>query len=307
MHSSEDRWNEGLQREFAFHMPHFVGCLFLETERIMMNEVQIRLTAFIGILLLLMLWESLARRRTLAGSRPFRWAWNFLLVIVDALCIRAVAAIGVAGVAVGAAHWASENQIGLFNWTSLPPWLSVPISFVLLDFVIYLQHVLVHRIPVLWRVHKVHHSDVAIDVSTALRFHPIEIVLSMLLKVVIVIVFGISVAGVLVFEVVLNGMAMFNHANIKLPIWVDRWLRRVVVTPDMHRVHHSVHPDETDRNYGFCLSIWDLLCGTYRAQPRDGHEHMRIGLAEYQDPPRQNFLWILSLPFQGLSRNRDEK
>lgn len=260
-------------------------------------ETYVRLGSFLTILAVLIAWERLAQRRPLSGSRPFRWTWNFLMVVVDTLCIRVLAAVWTAGVAVGAAHWAQVNNHGLLNLLEVPPWIAVLSGALVLDFAIYSQHVMFHKVPLLWRLHKVHHSDVAIDVSTALRFHPIEILLSMLIKVGIVVLLGIPVLGVVLFEVILNGMAMFNHANIRLAPAVDHWLRRLVVTPDMHRVHHSVYPDETDSNYGFNLSCWDRLCRTYRPEPRDGHMEMRIGLREYPDGWRQHLGWMLLLPF----------
>jgi sterol desaturase/sphingolipid hydroxylase (fatty acid hydroxylase superfamily) len=264
----------------------------------MNQEPLIRVAFFLALLALFGCWELLAPRRACRGSRPFRWAANLLLVIVDTLTLRAVAAVWTAGLAMGAALLAEEHAIGLHYALKVPYWPAAILSIVILDFVVYAQHVAFHKVPLFWRVHKVHHSDVGVDVSTALRFHPIEIFLSMQVKVAVILLFGMPALAVLIFEVLLNGMAMFNHANIRIPVKLDVVMRLLVVTPDMHRVHHSVHQDETDSNFGFNLSLWDRICRTYRPQPRDGHETMGIGLAAYQRPEEQNLAWILALPFR---------
>ncbi|MDQ6986571.1 MAG: sterol desaturase family protein, partial [Mariprofundaceae bacterium] len=191
-------------------------------------------------------------------------------------------------------HWLHIED----NWGALA---LVVVSVLLLDLLIYAQHVLFHAVPVLWRLHKVHHADQEIDVSTGLRFHPIEILLSMLIKMAAVALIGAPVAAVFLFEIILNGMAMFNHSNVRLPLKLDIWLRRLLVTPDMHRVHHSVHQRETNSNYGFNLSIWDRLFGTYVAQPRDGHDDMRIGLPQFQSGRADSLVDLLKIPFKSDS------
>jgi sterol desaturase/sphingolipid hydroxylase (fatty acid hydroxylase superfamily) len=194
---------------------------------------------------------------------------------------------------------AQERHWGLLNNVPLPPWLGVVFGVMALDLAIYLQHVLFHAIPTLWRLHMVHHADLDIDVTTGLRFHPIEIVLSMGLKLMAVTLLGASPSAVLVFEVALNATAMFSHSNMRLPVWFDRWLRLFVVTPDMHRVHHSVIIRETNSNYGFNLPWWDRLFGTYKAQPDRSHDGMTIGLAQFRDPARLTLHRLLALPFVG--------
>ena len=198
--------------------------------------------------------------------------------------------------AVGAAIDAQAQGWGLFNALALPGWIEVIAAILILDFVIWAQHLITHKVPLLWRLHRVHHADVDMDVTTAIRFHPVEIALSMILKIGVVYLLGPAALAVIVFEIMLNGTAMFNHANIRLPLWLDAILRRVLVTPDMHRVHHSVHRDEHDSNYGFALSIWDRMFGTYIAQPRAGHDDMEVGL-EWQDDRPARLGWSLGLPF----------
>ncbi|WP_084650460.1 sterol desaturase family protein [Stappia stellulata] len=239
-------------------------------------------------------FELVLPRRDLTLGRGRRWLTNLAIVATDTAVLRIVFPMA----AVGIALWASENGIGLFPWLELSFWLAALLGFVLLDFAVWAEHWASHKIPLLWRIHKMHHVDRDIDVTTALRFHPLEILISMAWKAAVVVAFGIPVVAVLVFEVVLNGAAMFNHANVKLPGWLDRGLRLLVVTPDMHRVHHSVIRRETDSNYGFNLSIWDRLFRTYVDQPRDGHAGMTIGLAEYQTPEPAGYLWSLALPFR---------
>jgi len=198
------------------------------------------------------------------------------------------------------AAYAAEANWGLLNIYEIPFVLAVVISVIAMDFIIYLQHVLVHAVPALWRLHRLHHADLDYDVTTGARFHPIEIILSMLIKFATIVVLGPPVVAVVIFEVVLNAMAMFNHGNVKLPLGLDRILRMLVVTPDMHRVHHSVEDDEANSNFGFNLSIWDRLFGTYRDQPRGGHEGMTIGIHKYREPKQVAWLpGMLILPFKG--------
>jgi sterol desaturase/sphingolipid hydroxylase (fatty acid hydroxylase superfamily) len=258
-----------------------------------LTEPQIRLGVFAGLFALLAVLEFLAPRRDLKAPKSRRWFTNWAIVLIDTAVLRLV----FIGAAVGAASWASSSGIGLFNLISVPVWVSVLICFVVLDFAIWFAHWASHKVPILWVVHRMHHSDVDIDVSTAIRFHPIEILLSMLWKIIIVIALGAPAISVLIFEIVLNATAMFNHSNLKLPIWADRILRFVVVTPDMHRVHHSIIHKETDSNYGFNLPIWDRVFGTYTDQPEQGHDGMNIGLAEWQDDRPTRLLWSLKVPF----------
>ena len=203
--------------------------------------------------------------------------------------------------AVGMAAWVQQQGWGLFNQVSLSIWLTVSVSVVLLDLAIYWQHRVFHQVPILWRLHRVHHADPDFDLTTALRFHPIEILLSMLIKLAVIVLLGPPLVAVLLFEVILNGMAMFNHANARLPKSVDQILRPVLVTPDMHRVHHSIHHPEFNRNFGFNLAIWDRIFGTYKEQPDDGHTEMTIGLPEYQANRKQSALWMILLPFRRLA------
>ena len=257
------------------------------------TEPQIRLGIFIGLFLLLAVMEYLAPRRELEHVKAKRWITNWLIVIIDSFVLRLI----FTGAAVGVAIWAEANGYGLFNLVQIPMALSVVTSFIILDFAIWFSHLASHKIPLLWTVHRMHHSDVDIDVSTAIRFHPIEIVLSMLWKMIIVVLLGAPAIAVLIFEIVLNGAAMFNHSNLKLPLGLDRILRLFIVTPDMHRVHHSIVHNETDSNYGFNLAIWDRIFGTYIDQPEAGHKNMKIGLSEWQDERPTKLLWSLKVPF----------
>lgn len=242
---------------------------------ILSHEMALRLAGFIAVLVAMIAWETWRPRRARrVPERPGRWRANLGLVAIDAALVRLVFPLA----AVGAAVLAEARGWGLLNVTEAPPWLAVGVALVVLDLAIYAQHVAFHKVPLLWRLHRMHHSDIDLDATTGLRFHPIEIALSMVFKIALVIALGAPAVAVIVFEVGLNALAMFNHANVYLPERVDRALRRLVVTPDMHRVHHSIHRDETDSNYGFNLSLWDRLFGTYRAQPRDGHKGMTLGL-----------------------------
>lgn len=265
---------------------------------ILTHEPVIRLAIFASVLAAMAIWEVAAPRRRLEIPRVVRWSNNLALVVVDTLVLRLVFPM----LAVGLAVLAAERGWGLFNLVDVPVWLAFAVSLLVLDLSIYGQHVLFHAVPALWRVHRMHHADLDIDVTTALRFHPIEIALSMGIKLALVALLGVPAVAVLVFEVVLNGMAMFNHANVRLPAGLDRILRLVVVTPDMHRVHHSIERRETDSNYGFNLSVWDRLFRTYTAQPRAGHEGMTIGIGLFRT---RRDLWLdrlLVQPFRGRAR-----
>ena len=263
---------------------------------VMDYEKPLRLGFFIGIFAIMAIWEVLAPCRALTVSKLVRWGNNLGLVAINTVLLRwlfPAAAVGIAALA-GEQHW------GLLNYHPLPFWMSVVIAVLALDFVVYLQHVMVHAIPALWRLHRVHHADPDFDVTTGARFHPIEIVLSMLIKFAAIMVIGPPVVAVVIFEILLNGTAMFNHSNVSLPPTVDRVLRWFLVTPDMHRVHHSVYDDETNSNFGFNLPWWDRLFGTYRAQPREGQQGMTIGIHHYTDPKQVSWLpGMLALPFIG--------
>ncbi len=262
-------------------------------EFLLSHEAGIRLTLFCAVLAVMVGWELAAPRRTLTAPLVVRWTANLGLVVIGALMVRLAFPIA----AVGAAAAAGERGIGLFNGIAVPPWLAIALSVVVLDLAVYAQHVAFHKVQLLWRLHRMHHSDVDIDATTGIRFHPLEIVLSMAIKMAVVVALGAPAAAVVIFEVLLNATAMFNHGNVRVPPAIDRVLRRIVVTPDFHRVHHSVHRDETDSNYGFNLSIWDRVFHTYRAQPRDGHETMTIGLDAFRDPRQRRLDRLLIQPF----------
>jgi sterol desaturase/sphingolipid hydroxylase (fatty acid hydroxylase superfamily) len=259
-------------------------------------ETVVRLGVFAGVLALMAGWELLAPRRRLIASRPGRWLSNVGLVALNTVAVRLLVPLGAVGVAL-----AAESQgWGLFRALRLPNWLSVALSVVALDFVIYVQHVLFHAVPLLWRLHMVHHADLDFDVTTGVRFHTLEILLSLGIKAAAVVLLGAPALGVLIFELLLNATSMFSHGNVRLPAWLDCVLRLLVVTPDMHRVHHSVRPRETNSNFGFNLPWWDYLLGTYRAAPLDGHEGMLIGLEQFRDERQVERLHsILALPFVG--------
>ncbi len=257
-------------------------------------ELWLRGGLFLSLLLLLLLAESLWPRRGREQKRLTRWRTNFGISILNTIAIKLMGPI----TAIACAVYASSQQWGLLNQFGLPYWADFILAVLILDLMIYAQHVATHKIPILWKLHKVHHADRDFDTSTALRFHTIEIVLSMLYKCALVFLIGPAAFAVLIFEVLLNSSAMFNHANLRLPQWFDRILRIIVVTPDMHRVHHSVHADETNSNYGFFLPWWDWVFKTYTQQPKDGHADMTIGLPQYQTEQPAKFLWTLKLPFQ---------
>lgn len=260
------------------------------------HEAAIRFGFFLGIFAVMAVWEVLAPRRVLTVSKTVRWLNNLGLVVLNTVLLRLL----FPAAAVGMAAFASEQGWGLLNHFLVPFWIAVPAAVIAMDFVIWLQHVMVHAVPALWRLHRVHHADLDYDLTTGARFHPIEIILSMLIKIATVMVLGPPVMAVILFEVILNGMAMFNHGNVRLPSGLDRALRWLVVTPDMHRVHHSVEDDEANSNFGFNLSWWDRLFGTYRDQPRSGHKDMIIGIHKYREPREVSWLpGLLALPFRG--------
>lgn len=261
--------------------------------QVLLYETQLRLVVFLGVLAGMALWELAAPRRRTDIPRLLRWTNNIALVVVDTMILRLVFPI----LAVGVAVLAQGYGFGLFNRVALPGWAAVLASIVLLDLVIYLQHMLFHAVPFLWRLHRVHHADMEFDVTTGLRFHPAEIVVSMAIKLAGVALLGVPAVAVLLFEVILNATALFNHSNIRMPGSLDRILRLIVVTPDMHRVHHSILPAETNSNFGFNLPWWDRVFGTYRAQPGAGHDGMVIGIAQFRT---QRELWLDRMLMQPL-------
>ena len=263
---------------------------------VLAHEPAIRLSFFIGVFALVGIWEVLAPRRTLTVSKFLRWASNIGLVVLNTVMLRLLFPMA----AVGVAAFCTANGWGVLHHFQVPFWLAVPLALLTMDFVIWLQHVMVHAVPALWRLHRVHHADMDYDLTTGSRFHPAEIVLSMLIKFATIAVLGPPIVAVVVFEVVLNAASMFNHGNIGLPAGLDRVLRWVIVTPDMHRVHHSVEDDETNSNFGFNLPWWDRLLGTYRAQPRAGQLGMTIGIHGHTDPREVARLdGMLLMPFRG--------
>jgi sterol desaturase/sphingolipid hydroxylase (fatty acid hydroxylase superfamily) len=265
------------------------------SEFIVSNEATIRITFFVGIFVVVALVELAVPRRPLTTSKTGRWFANIGIVIIDTVVLRLLVPAGVLGISV----WVGRQGWGVFNYVDWPFWVEVILSVILLDFVIYLQHLMFHAVPLLWRLHMMHHADLDYDLTTGNRFHLIEIIISMGVKAAAISVLGAPPVGVIIFEILLNGTAMFNHGNFYIPLGVDRILRLVVVTPDMHRVHHSVFPSETNSNFGFNLPWWDRLMGTYRAQPTKGHDGMTIGLNQFRDPARLTLPRIIALPFIG--------
>ena len=262
-------------------------------------EPVLRISIFAGVLAVLMLVELWRPWRIAQQQRGARWPSNRGLVVLDSLLVRLIFPLGAAGVAI----LAEVKGWGLFNLVALPSYIVLPLGIIALDLVIYAQHVAFHMVPWLWRLHRVHHADTVLDVTTGLRFHPVEIVLSMLIKAGTVLALGVPAGAVIAFEVLLNATAMFNHANIVLPGWLDRALRWIVVTPDMHRVHHSVEPSETNSNFGFNLPWWDRLFGTYQDGPRAGYQRMIVGLSQFRDEAEQRLDKLLTQPFR-RSRQR---
>jgi sterol desaturase/sphingolipid hydroxylase (fatty acid hydroxylase superfamily) len=258
-------------------------------------EPIIRLSAFAGVFSIMALWEVIGPRRKQIIGRSRRWPGNLGVVAVDTLLVR----ILFPTTAVGLAFFAAERGFGLFNMIALPTWVAVVGSVVVLDLAIYLQHILFHAVPALWRLHRMHHADLEFDVSTGLRFHPIEILLSMLIKFTVVAVLGAPALAILVFEMLLNATSIFNHSNVRVSLTIDRVLRWFVVTPDMHRVHHSILSRETNSNFGFNLPCWDYMFGTYRAQPTAGHEAMTIGIDQFRDSRELGLDRMIIQPFRG--------
>ncbi len=265
-------------------------------EFVLAHEPAIRLSAFLGIFVVMAVWELAAPRRRLQVSKLWRWINNLGIVVLNTMLLRVLFPVAAVGLAVVAA----ERGWGLLNNVSLSVPLEIVLAILALDFAIYLQHIMFHAVPALWRLHRMHHADLDFDVTTGARFHPIEILLSMLIKLAVVAALGPAAVAVVIFEVLLNATAMFNHSNIRVPLLLDRLLRLLVVTPDMHRVHHSVLDHETNSNFGFNMPWWDRLFGTYQDQPDAGHEHMAIGIRDLREEKFVDRLpGMLALPFRG--------
>ena len=241
-------------------------------------ESLVRLGVFLGVFSAMILWEFFHPRRPFPYPRRQRWVTNLGLTVLNMALVR----ITVGGAVYAAALFAAKQRVGVLHWLALPPWAAVPVTLLGLDFAIYLQHVMFHAVPALWRLHRVHHADLGFDATTGLRFHPIEIFLSLGFKMAVVVLLGAVPWAVVAFEILLNASSVFNHGNVAMPELLDRWLRWVFVTPDMHRIHHSTRVVETNSNFGFSVSWWDRLCDTYRAAPALGHTGMEIGLSDYR-------------------------
>lgn len=261
---------------------------------ILSQQSLIRISVFTIVLIMMMIWEVKRPKKHLTQAKHYRWLNNLALVLFNSLLLP----VTLPFLAVGFAYFIQESQVGLLYWLDAPVLLSLIGSVILLDLIIYWQHRLFHRLPILWRLHRVHHADQDIDVTTGARFHFIEIWLSMLIKLASIAILGIPPIAVFLFEVLLNASAMFNHSNISLSFQADRRLRTLIVTPDMHRVHHSIHRNETDSNYGFCLSIWDRWFDSYISQPKDGHQDMVIGIDLFRSVKEQSIFKMFSQPFR---------
>jgi sterol desaturase/sphingolipid hydroxylase (fatty acid hydroxylase superfamily) len=256
-------------------------------------EGLIRLVTFSTVFATMALWEMFRPRRLLAQPRSERWPANLGLTFLNMALVR----VTLGGAAYGAAVFALDRSIGVLHWAPLPLWAAAAVTIIGLDLAVYFQHVMFHAVPVLWRLHRVHHADLGFDTTTGLRFHPVEIFLSLALKAAVVVLMGAVPWAVIAFEVLLNASSLFNHGNVKIPEPVDRWLRWVIVTPDMHRIHHSTRVGETNSNFGFSVSWWDRAFGTYRRAPVLGQLGMETGLGEYRSP--LGFGELLLLPFKG--------
>jgi len=268
---------------------------------ILAHEPALRLAAFAAVLAAMALWELLAPRRSRTLPRRRRWPANLGIVVLNTLLVRALFPAAALGIALSA----QSHGWGLLNQYAVPAWAAAAAGIVLLDLAIYLQHVMFHAVPALWKLHRMHHADLDIDVTTGARFHPVEIALSMLVKFAAIAALGVPPVAVVVFELLLNASSMFNHANVRVPAPLEPVLRWLLVTPDMHRVHHSVERDETSSNFGFNLSLWDRLFGTYRAQPRAGHEAMALGIPELREAAQCSSLAaMLAIPFRGMGATR---
>lgn len=272
-------------------------------EMLLTHEPVIRGSVFIAVLLTMVIWEIAAKRRQQSIGRRQRWPANLAIVVLDTMIVRLVFPLA----AVGAAFVASARGWGLFNIVETPVWLALVLSVLILDLAIYFQHRLFHAIPWLWRLHRMHHADLEFDVTTGLRFHPLEILISMGIKLVVVTLLGAPAVSVIIFEVILNATSMFNHGNVRLPERLDRRLRLLLITPDMHRVHHSIIRRETDSNFGFSVPWWDRLFGTYIDQPTGGHLRMVIGIEQFRDPNDLRLGRMLLQPFKNAVRDNGQQ
>ena len=264
-------------------------------EVLLSQEPMVRMGAFASIFVLMALWELAAPRRERHVSKGYRWLNNLGIVAVDSIAVRVVFPTA----AVGVALFAEAQGWGLLRLLEIPYWLVIVLSVIILDFAVWAQHVFFHAVPALWRLHRMHHADLEFDITTGLRFHPVEILLSMFIKAGVIVMLGVPALAVLLFEVLLNATSVFNHGNVRMPQRLERVLRWIVVTPEMHRVHHSWYANETNSNFGFNLPWWDRIFGTYRAQPRDGHEGMTVGLNLFRDPKELGLDRMLWQPFHG--------
>ena len=268
-------------------------------KQVMTNEVVIRLLAFALVLGAMAAWEIVAPRRVRSLGRAVRWPSNLGIIVLDTVLVRLLFPV----TAVGLAFACEANGWGLFQVWRLPLWASIPLSFMAMDMAIYLQHVMFHAVPALWRLHRMHHADQEFDVTTGVRFHPIEILLSMAIKFGVITALGTPAVAVLIFEIMLNATSMFSHSNVRMPIWLDKVLRWIVVTPDVHRVHHSIVVHETNSNFGFNLPWWDRLFSTYQDQPAAGHDGMTIGIKQFRQEDEQRLDRMLTQPFREDTRD----
>ena len=263
-----------------------------------MSDTILRLTFFLSILIILIMAEILFPKKKRIHNRKDRWITNGLITLINTASVNIVH-IAIPLIAVVAAVDVSNGKMGLFNIINFPIWIEIILTVIILDFIIWGQHLLSHKIPFVWRFHRMHHTDRDLDVTTAVRFHPFEIIFSMFIKITSIYILGASAIAVIIFEIMLNGMAMFNHANLRIPFRIENILRKFIVTPDLHRIHHSIYIDEHNKNFGFSLSIWDKIFKCYLDQPRDGHKDMKLGLKWQNDKPTK-LGWSLWIPFKKL-------
>jgi len=262
------------------------------------NEPIIRMSFFFGMIILMGSWELYAPKKAPTISKAYRWVNNLGLVFFNSFIIKILLPIASTSVAV----LAMQNNWGVLNYYEIPTWIGVIVFIVVMDLIIYFQHIMVHAIPIFWRLHRVHHADLDYDTTTGSRFHPIEIVLSMFIKFTAIVLIGPSVIAVILFEIILNAMAMFNHGNVSLNKTLDKYLRYFIVTPDMHRVHHSIEQHETNSNFGFNISLWDRIFGTYKQDAKAGQENMIIGIQDITEKKQTNNIFgMLMIPF--IKRN----
>ena len=263
-----------------------------------MSDTILRLTFFLSILIILIMAEILFPKKKRIHNRKDRWITNGLITLINTASVNIVH-IAIPLIAIVAAIDISNGKMGLFNIINFPIWIEIILTVIILDFIIWGQHLLSHKIPFVWRFHRMHHTDRDLDVTTAVRFHPFEIIFSMFIKITSIYILGASAIAVIIFEIMLNGMAMFNHANLRIPFRIENILRKFIVTPDLHRIHHSIYIDEHNKNFGFSLSIWDKIFKCYLDQPRDGHKDMKLGLKWQNDKPTK-LGWSLWIPFKKL-------